>query len=80
MILHGKYKKGIITINEKELPQIESDVEIYLLEKPPEKKSSQFLSLAGIWKDRPEMADSVKWVQSQRVKEETRYRGKDDHS
>ncbi|MDH4262796.1 MAG: hypothetical protein OEV78_07125 [Spirochaetia bacterium] len=72
MILHAKYENGKVTVTDKNIPEGKSDAIVRLV--PQASTGDGLLSLAGIWADRTDMEDSVKWVNEQRQRENKRSR------
>ena len=75
LILHGSYDHGKIEINEKNLPQIKTDIEIILPE--PSSDSDRFKNLAafGMWENRNDInPDSTEWVRQNREQIQKRNR------
>lgn len=66
MTLHGVYDNGKITLTDKDLPKVKTDVEVILHEK------QEIAEAFGMWKDRDEMKDSTEYVQKMRKKSSLR--------
>lgn len=62
MVIRAKYKDGVFTPLEEISLAEGSVVEFYLPSANGQRPSLKSLAFAGIWKDRPEMRDSVAYV------------------
>ena len=69
-VLNAIYDNGKVTFKTKKLPKIKTAIKIEIDDSPEDELLS--LPARGMWKDREEMADPVKWVNEQREKEETK--------
>lgn len=66
MTLRGVYENGTITLLDKDLPQIKTEVEVIL------RDDAAISEAFGMWKDRDDMNDSVMAVREIRKKSSRR--------
>jgi hypothetical protein len=67
MTLRGVYDNGTITLLDKNLPKIKTEVEVIL------HQDAAMTEAFGIWRDREDMSDSAKHVSEIRKKSSRRF-------
>ena len=73
--LNAIYDNGKVIFKEKKLPKIKREIQIFINDKMPNKKNSDFekLEAYGMWKNRKDIIDSVEYSRKSRERIGRRY-------